>query len=147
MRLLLKRARYTYKYRRLIFLDVWNSIYVFSYEFLYKSGVYVFFLYKYFIIIFYCASASAPKKNGEALSSLVGIYLLEETSSSFRWVWDFDVASDQLSAQPRQSFKQWEENFTQHWITFVRFWHWLGLNSSPHRVSSFNLVMSTFPLY
>jgi hypothetical protein len=24
-------------------------------------------------------------------------------------VWDFDVASDQLSAQPRQSFKLWEE--------------------------------------
>jgi hypothetical protein len=67
-----------------------------------------------------------------------GYYLLEETSSSFRWVWDFDVASDQLSAQPRQSFKQWEENFTQHWITFVRFWHWLGLNSGNQRVSSFN---------
>jgi hypothetical protein len=45
------------------------------------------------------------KKMERRLHPSWGYYLLEETSSSFRWVWDFDVASDQLSAQPRQSFK------------------------------------------
>ncbi len=55
-----------------------------------------------------------------------GYDLLEEISPSFKWVWDLDVASDQLSAQPHNirlsnekktvtKFKKISiANFTQH---------------------------------
>ncbi len=51
----------------------------------------------------------------------------------------FEIWCGEWSAQrttSQQSFKQWEENFTQHWATFVRFWHWLGLNSRSLRDST-----------
>ncbi len=71
--------------------------------------------------------------------------LLEETSPSFKWIWDL-VWRVEWSAHrtTSQSFKQWEENFTQHWTTFVQFWHWVGSNSGPQRVSTFNLWCQRF---
>jgi hypothetical protein len=53
----------------------------------------------------------------------------------------FEICCGEWSAQrtTSQSFKQWEENFTQHWTTFVRFWHWVGSNSGPLRVVVFKL--------
>jgi hypothetical protein len=49
----------------------------------------------------------------------------EETSPSFRWVWDVDVASDQLSAQPRSrsnSEKKTSHNIEQHLYSFDINW-------------------------
>jgi hypothetical protein len=55
-----------------------------------------------------------------------GYDLLEETSPSFRWVWDFDVASDQLSAQPHNchsnSEKKTSHNIEQHLYSFYIDW-------------------------
>ncbi len=42
-----------------------------------------------------------------------GYDLLEETSPIFKWVWDFGVASDQLSAQPHNSHSNSEKK-TSH---------------------------------
>jgi hypothetical protein len=42
-------------------------------------------------------------------------------------------------AQPHSRSNSEKKNFTQHWTTFVWFWHLLGLNSGPQRVHTFNL--------
>jgi hypothetical protein len=56
----------------------------------------------------------------------------------------FGVASDQLSAQHHSRSNS---DFTQHWITFLRFWHWVGSNSGPQRVLTFicDVNVSTEP--
>ncbi len=70
------------------------------------------------------------QKNGEALEFLVGLGF-----------WSGEWSAQRTTSQ---SFKQWEENFAQHWATFVRFWDWLGLNSRSLRVPTFNLWYQRF---
>jgi hypothetical protein len=84
------------------------------------------------------------KKNGEALESFMGIWPSRRNFSEFQMFLRFGVVSDQLSAQPHNCRSNSEENFTQHWTTFVQFWNWLGLNLSSLRVSTFNLWCQRF---
>ncbi len=68
--------------------------------------------------------------------------------SEFQMGSRFGVASDLLSAQPHNCRSNSEkETSKQHWTTFVRFWHWKGLNSRSQRSLDIESVMSTFPLY